>query len=276
MQMHSRLFFVTDRFAYPSPEILHTPNISATINNKNYESSTMSSIDSDPTDESISVSSLATPRAFDDDDGLETSSRQTYAEKMYVAEGRSLKALATLSLGLKNNDGTPTFDPSVLPWSAAARPTALKMTAKDLRKEVNRRNVAAKNVLHAPRPSQWTVAKATDWLVNNPIVAADEVSFIRRTISHRILVAERTGLQSTNHGAAPPPPPATASSSSVSGTGNWIGKYPYLRLIHTIIDNPDIKAAYKRRLHVPNGRMAVFGKWLQRSGTTQISRQPSL
>ena len=97
---------------------------------------------------------------------------------MYVSEGRSLNALAILSLGLKDDDGSPTFNPSVLPWSAALRPTALKMTAKDLRAEVTRRNVAIENVLTAPRPGKWTVAKATEWLVANPIVAEAEVAFI--------------------------------------------------------------------------------------------------
>ncbi len=147
-------------------------------------------------DDSISVDdSLATPRAlYDDAEGRV--SRETFAEIFYVAENRSLKALAILSLGLLNNDGTQTFNQSVLPWSAALRPTVLKMNANDLSGEVTRRN-------DAPRPGQWTVGKATEWLLNNPIV------------------------------------------------------YPYLRLIHAIVDDVDIKAAYKRRLDVPNGRMAV-------------------
>ena len=163
---------------------------------------------------------------------------------MYVSEGRSLNALAILSLGLKDDDGSPTFNPSVLPWSAALRPTALKMTAKDLRAEVTRRNVAIENVLTAPRPGKWTVAKATEWLVANPIVAEAEVAFIRATIAHRISVAERAGsLQPSGIGNMP--------------SGNWIGKYPHLYLIHCIIDFNDIKTAYQNRLNVPSGRMAV-------------------
>ena len=82
-------------------------------------------------DESISVSSLATPHPFDEGADEEPSelrapSRETYSELMYVSQGRSLKALALLSLGLKNDDGTPTFNQSVLPWSAAVRPSALR------------------------------------------------------------------------------------------------------------------------------------------------------
>jgi len=195
-------------------------------------------------DDSVSVSSLATPQPFNDDasPGVPPS-RETYAELSYVSEGRSLKALAILSLGLKDGDGSPTFNPSVLPWSAALRPTALKMTANELRAEVTRRNVAIANVLSAPRPGKWTVAKATEWLVANPIVAEDEVAFIQATIAHRISVAERAGSLQPNVGQV--------------ASGNWIGKYPHLRLIHCIIDFNDIKTAYQNRLNVPSGRMDV-------------------
>jgi hypothetical protein len=44
---------------------------------------------------------------------------------------------------------------------------------------------------------------------------------------------------------------------SNSGSGDWVGKYPYLHLIHAIIDDNDIKTAYKCWLHVPSGQMAV-------------------
>ena len=112
----------------------------------------------DADDDSISVKSLDTPRPLEDEDAAP---REILSEQWYVAENRSLKALAFLSLGLLNDDGIPTFDPAVLPWSAALQPTTLKMTAKDLRAEVVRRNVATDNVLHAPCPGQWTVARAT-------------------------------------------------------------------------------------------------------------------
>ena len=76
-----------------------------------------------------SSSSLATPRpsadAADEPSSPAAPIFQTLSEIMYASHGRSLKALAVLSLGLKNNDGSPTFDPSVLPWSAALRPSAL-------------------------------------------------------------------------------------------------------------------------------------------------------
>jgi hypothetical protein len=71
------------------------------------------------------------------------------------------------------------------------------MTAKDLCAEIIWHS-AAENILNAPRPSQWPVTKASDWLEKNPIVATHEVAFIRATIAHRVLVAERS--QTTQEG----------------------------------------------------------------------------
>ena len=147
-----------------------------------------------------SSSSLATPRpsadAADEPSSPAAPIFQTLSEIMYASHGRSLKALAVLSLGLKNNDGSPTFDPSVLPWSAALRPSALKMTAKDLRDEVKRRSEAAgDDALTAPRPKQWTVGKATEWLEANPIAADDEMpSFITLFNIESMLLSERPFL----------------------------------------------------------------------------------
>jgi hypothetical protein len=106
-------------------------------------------------DDSISVNSLATPRPLEDDNTAEPLPPcETLSKQRFVAKNRSLKALEILSSGLLNDDGSPTFNLAVLPWSADLWPTSLKITAKDLRVEVIRRNMATKNVLNAPRPGQ--------------------------------------------------------------------------------------------------------------------------
>ena len=189
--------------------------------------------------------SLATPRPLEDEDNV--AARESLAEVFYRSQSQSLKALAVLSLGLKNSDGTPTFNPVELPWSAATGPMALKMSAKELRSEVIRRCVAANNILNAPRPAAWPIPRATQWLENNPIVAAHEVAFIRAAIAHRVLVAERLQVAQAENTAADRPQRGS----------RWCGKFPYLRLIHAVIDDENIKTAYIRRLHVPGGRMAV-------------------
>ena len=164
----------------------------------------------------------------------------------------------------------------VLPWSAAVRPSALKMTAKELWDEVIRRSriAAGGNVLTAPHPNAWTVSRATNWLVDNPIIGDDEVAFIRNTISHQISVAESAALQQPNV-----PPPAVSNS----GGSNWIGKYPYLLLIHAIIDDKTSKVptnvgflfrvvkwqsktgGHQQQWH------HTFGIWLQKSRMTNCS-----
>ena len=155
--------------------------------------------------------SFATPGQHVDDPAVTTNPpRETLSEMWFVSQGRSLKALALLSLGLTNDDGSPTFNPSVLPWSAAAPPSSLKFAAKELRCEVIRRSVAAKNVLNAPRPGQWPVKKATEWLISNPIVAEEEVAFIKKTILDHISVSERAGLEGI---------PSVPLSKSGSGVG---------------------------------------------------------
>ena len=77
-----------------------------------------------------------------DDSAGNIPSSPTSAEFFYACAGHSLKALAILCQGLKNENGQPLVDPSALPWSAAKRQTDIKLTAIDLQKEVNRRAMA--------------------------------------------------------------------------------------------------------------------------------------
>jgi len=39
--------------------------------------------------------------------------------------------------------------------------------------------------------------------------------------------------------------------------GNWVGKYPHLRLIHCIVDNDDIKDAFIHRNKTTRGRLEI-------------------
>ena len=57
---------------------------------------------------SSSSSSLETPRKIDFEDAP-----PPHSESMFVDKGRTLKALALLSLGLKHDDGSLVFNPSV-------------------------------------------------------------------------------------------------------------------------------------------------------------------
>jgi len=81
-----------------------------------------------------------------------------------------------------------------------------------------------------------------EWLNKNPIVGDAEVGFIKEQISIAITVPERA---------------AEAKPQSSNKGGSWIGKYPHLWLIHSVLDENEIKRACLSRLNVPGDRMAL-------------------
>ncbi len=48
-----------------------------------------------------------------------------------------------------------------------------------------------------------------------------------------------------------------AEDDAKLGAGNWVGKYPFLRVLHATIDNEDNKRSFIRRADLPPGRMSV-------------------
>ena len=68
------------------------------------------------TNDSFGADSLATPRPSEDGDAAAVlATHESLSELFYNSKNCLLKALALLSLGLKNDDGMPTFDLAVLP-----------------------------------------------------------------------------------------------------------------------------------------------------------------
>jgi hypothetical protein len=124
------------------------------------------------------------------------------------------------------------------------------MTAAVLKEEVVRHSVAARNNKH-PRPNQWTVTTAMNWLNENLIKNGQEVAFIKLNISQCVEIAQRAVLEPVVGRET------TALKSGGVSSGSWTGKYPHLRLIHAVIDDNDIKAAYLSRLNLPSGQMAI-------------------
>ncbi len=94
-------------------------------------------------------------------------SSSSLAEKFYISRGRSLKALAILSLGLLNEDGDPIFDVKALPWSSAEKVSNIKPTASDMKEEVEQR-ASVTGIDPMPRPKAWTLQRLTDWLTVHP------------------------------------------------------------------------------------------------------------
>jgi hypothetical protein len=169
------------------------------------------------------------------------------SELFYIANGRSLKALAILCEGLRDDDGDPLVDLSILPWSSARKSSDVKPTANELRAEILRRfNIESGENSPTPRPNKWTTSRAREWLSQHPITGEDDIIFIKRIIAERTNSAELAARES-----------AQEESALSSNGSNWVGKYPMLRLIHALIDHDEIKRAFHTRHNLPGGRMEV-------------------
>jgi len=102
---------------------------------------------------------------------------------------------------------------------------------------------ASENVLGIPpRPNAWTVARAQEWLNNNPITIAGEVAFLKAAIRQHVDTGGAEGVP---------------GAGAAGARANWHGKYPHLRLIHAMVDHDNIKHAYITCGHLPSGRMTV-------------------
>jgi hypothetical protein len=80
------------------------------------------------------------------------------SELIYIANGRSLKALAILCEGLCDDDGDPLVDLSILPWSSARKSSDVKPSANELRTEMLCRfKIESGDNSLTPRPNKWTL-----------------------------------------------------------------------------------------------------------------------
>jgi len=161
-----------------------------------------------------------------------------FAELFYTRQQCSLRSLAIMCQGLLDDAGGPLVNTSVQPWNQV-KPNKLKLTAKELRDEVTRRHSASENVLGIPpRPNAWTVARAQEWLNDNPITIAGEVAFLKAAIRQHVDTGGAEGVP---------------GAGAAGARANWHGKYPHLRLIHAMVDHDNIKRAYITSGHLPSG-----------------------
>jgi hypothetical protein len=93
------------------------------------------------------------PSFFDNE--LQNSSSATASELFYIANGRSLKALAILCEDLSDESDSPLVDGDQLPWNAAKKVTDIKPVANDLRAEFIRRAKHQFEIMPEPCPNAW-------------------------------------------------------------------------------------------------------------------------
>jgi hypothetical protein len=164
----------------------------------------------------------------------------------------SLKVLLVLCRGLKNDSGQPLFDPKREPWRYLKAST-LKATSADYKDEVNRRWIsfvskekAADNSqsTRQPRPKAWRMEDLFEWLDKHPISGEHEVLYLKDAVANH----EKVANDSIE---------AAKAEAEMLETKRWQGEVPYLRLIHCIIDNDNIKLAFLKRHDISSSRMVV-------------------
>lgn len=175
-------------------------------------------------------------------------------EKYFLESDRTILSLVLLSIGLCEADGSTLLDPKTLPWKNM-NSTLIKPKADDLKAECTRRwhaFIRRDRMAKEPSNKYWDKKKLLKYLCEHPICAADEVAFLKAEISKRKKAAEEATKEAASEKSA-----LEAADAAANKFKSWTGKLPYLRLIHAIVDDEEIKRAYIHRNDIPSGRMSI-------------------
>ena len=150
-----------------------------------------------------------------------------------------------MACGLKNDSGTSLLDTSESPWSSL-KASNIKPPAAAYKEEIVRRFhlfVKTSEAAREPKPKAWKKEKAEEWLNNHPINDPNDVAFLKAEIF------KQRSLVQAAHDAK------QAETDALEK--QWRGKYPFLRLIHCIVDNDDAKRAFLQRNNLPSDRLSI-------------------
>jgi ElaB/YqjD/DUF883 family membrane-anchored ribosome-binding protein len=169
------------------------------------------------------------------------------AEDQYRFKNQSLKYLVVLCRGLKDEDGNELLDIKTEPWSklktALVKPCNADYVEEIVRRHQEKKKTDPSLASSAPQPKGWTEKKLLAWLDLHPIELPSDIAYLTG------IVANRKGLVRNYIEQQPD-----------SGTGesrNWKGKFPFLRLIHCLVDNDEIKYAFLHRNDVDSSRLTL-------------------
>jgi hypothetical protein len=166
-------------------------------------------------------------------------STKSRSEKIYIALGNSKKVLVTLCIGLYREDKTPLIDIEKSPWSQENK-SSMKPLNSDLVMEVCRRQKlfagmeGTTSKQFSIKPKNKTREVLMEWLNTWPIRDNNCVSF---------LFAEAQRVEKVLQAAID----EGRENAIAIQHGAWTGPVPYLRLLHSIIDNNDTRLAFLKR-----------------------------
>ena len=185
---------------------------------------------------------------------------QFYIEGLPVGLIR-LQALLLACVGLtKGDDNTkPLFDPNISPWRDLY-PSLKNLEQKHYMKEIERRYdyllvAAARDPKTTrPRPNQWTLADLKKHLLKHPHDDPDDIVYLNEVFTHELTQATHQLLNKTTATVSAATANKGRSVESKKKGVNWTSNIPFLRLIHCLVDNEDIRDAYIKRYVIHKGR----------------------
>ncbi len=156
-------------------------------------------------------------------------------EKYYNAHNMCVKVLVTMCHGIRDTEGSPLLDIDAIPWKNISRMKTCPNTEHYVA-EVDWRwkhfqrlwQVSAKDDSCAPRPKGWKLTKLHQWLSDHPIVAKADKDFLGKVVSIPKAPFDNAAAK-------------IAEDDAKLGAGKWVGKYPFLQVLHVVIDNEDSK-----------------------------------
>lgn len=140
------------------------------------------------------------------------------------------------AVGLKDDHGNEIYDIDVEPFASARTKAHWKPSREVFMKEVLRRYNSSEDKPSAREPGKnWTAKKCIKWLLQNPVTDENEIVKTRQEVaSFKVdLIADKA-----------------AADQRVQF--QWKTDIVYLRLIHCIVDDDTIKAAFERSFDALN------------------------
>ena len=175
------------------------------------------------------------------------------AARFYTESNCSLAVLIAISIGIWVDNG-PYFDATQEPWCSMPKKT-VTVTNDSLRAEIKRRCAAYEWEGNVPRPKSWNRNELLNWLQANSIQFLDQhgvhggpedEGFLFDEIdAHKALFLKAQQEEAAERDAM---------------EGNWTGQYPYLRLMHCLVDHDDMKHAFLHRHDLNGDRGTIDGR----------------
>ena len=168
----------------------------------------------------------------DDDDGEHSKLTEFHAKNYFNSTmgGKDLRALFAMAIGCNSMDLPDHKEP---PFSRSKiYHSDIKPDSATLKLEVTRRWKAYKTSCRQPRPANWKMEKAVEYLMNNPIPPAEVLD--RHWLKTEL--EEWKGIQEMIN-------ESQQHSADKVIHRTWSNDIPYLRLYHTLVDD-NIRRAF--------------------------------